>query len=632
MSIAAESINQKESLSGGERDYWSQLLANVLSDRKTPLANEPKASRLTLLSHMFGLNEFEKKLVATLWVCAYSPELRNHLMTFDPVVPVLSPLLVARVFQLDPVYRLSTESPLVIWEMIREQELVDGSVTLAIDPHIVSWLEGNNDLDHWLVSRVNLLTPSFQLKSWSLNRYKKKISAHLKKNQSCRIYLDTDDELLAQAFATELAQQLGIVVAKYDIDNLSPELSYRFSMRVQRQSFLDRCAPMFFQNQQALSQPNGIAVFPLQFVVGTPQAWNLKQDIKDVVIEIPELTNQDRKVIWQYALPNITKWPKKHVDDLIWRSHHNATEIIRIGAKQPKQLKQVTEYIRSTRHNDLDGLAQPVNSQFNWQDLVVPKDLEDRLQEVVFEARERNRIWSDPEARRLFPHGRGLVALFSGPPGSGKTMAAQVIANELGLDLLRIDLSAVVSKWVGETTQNLQKILSAKISQQSVLFFDEADSIYGKRVNDIKDANDRYVNMDSGHLMVALENFDGIVLMATNLKANIDAAFIRRIRHTVEFSKPTVQARERIWLSVIGALFDEPTVKSLAGDIVNLAKIEATGAQIKSAVLSSIFSIKRHKIPLSIQLLGEMLCRELSKDGRGLSERELDQILTGSRQ
>jgi SpoVK/Ycf46/Vps4 family AAA+-type ATPase len=206
-------------------------------------------------------------------------------------------------------------------------------------------------------------------------------------------------------------------------------------------------------------------------------------------------------------------------------------------------------------------------------------------------------------------------------------MAAQVIAADLGLDLLRIDLSAVISKWVGETAQHLQKILSARSSRRSILFFDEADALYGRRVEEVRNAQDRFANMDVSHLMVALESFDGIVLLATNLRASIDPAFIRRIRHVVDFPRPDAPARREIWSRVVGALFGPKQAAELSADLARVSAIESTGAQIKNAALSALFASRRTGAPPDAQLFGRMLARELAKDGAGLSERELETVL-----
>src|SRR5262249_50192781 len=143
-------------------------------------------------------------------------------------------------------------------------------------------------------------------------------------------------------------------------------------------------------------------------------------------------------------------------------------------------------------------------------------------------------------------------------PGTGKTMSAQVITADLGLDLLRIDLSKVISKWVGETAQHLQRVLSSPGSRRAVLLFDEADAVFGRRIEEARHAQDHFVNQDLGHLMTAIESYTGIVLLATNLRANLDAAFVRRIRHAIEFQLPDAAARRAIWTRAAEALFGAP--------------------------------------------------------------------------
>src|SRR5262249_30896357 len=191
----------------------------------------------------------------------------------------------------------------------------------------------------------------------------------------------------------------------------------------------------------------------------------------------------------------------------------------------------------------LDHHAQVLQSAFTWDDLVVGKDVRAALEDFTYEARSRNAFWERPEAQRLFPEGRSLVGLFCGPPGTGKTMSAQVIAGALGLALCRVNLATVVSKWVGELAQNLERIFTFARHRNLMLLFDEADALYGKRVNDVQDAQDRFANMDVSHLMTAVEAFDGVVILTTNLKSNIDPAFLRRIRYSVEFSKPDAAQR-----------------------------------------------------------------------------------------
>jgi len=255
-------------------------------------------------------------------------------------------------------------------------------------------------------------------------------------------------------------------------------------------------------------------------------------------------------------------------------------------------------------------------------DLVIGDSLRAALDDLMFEAAERGAFWEQPEAQRLFPQGRGLAALFAGAPGTGKTMAAQVIAAQVGLDLFRIDLSQVVSKYIGETASNLQRILSRASGMDVILFFDEADALFSRRT-DVRDAHDRYANTDTDHLLQALESYDGIALLATNRKANIDPAFVRRLRYVLEFPKPDAEQRWHIWMRVIDGLAGSESAARLRPFLRRLAsEQDVTGAQIKYAALSALFAARREGTALQADHLVRGLDRELNKEGRALSDRE----------
>jgi hypothetical protein len=613
---------------GNEREFWATRTVAAMERQALPGIEKDRQYRLVQLADMFGFNAFETDLLATLWVTLYSNKLKNQLVLFDPMEARISPMLVSELYGDEPTHRLGSESPLKLWDMVHEHELIDGSIALTVDPQIVAWLNGSNELDRILVGKVSVLPGGFEFEAWDLEQKALTVQKQLENGNRCRVILDTDDYALAKAYAEKLAEKLGLLTLNFQGEELNEDDYTLLSVHLHRQAFLDRCAPFFSARHHKLSRINGLTVFPVQFIHGT-KAKICETDLKDLFIDVPALTAAHRRQLWLDYLPASRKWKSEQFDDLVWRFDLSASEIIKIANRDPASPRKAAALIRKNVENDLGNLAQKLETNFTWDDLVLPESVALRLQEIVFEAKERARLWSNAEACRIFPQGRGLVALLSGPPGSGKSMAAQVIAAELGLDLLRVDLSAVVSKWVGETAENLQKILSSKMSQRAVLFFDEADALYSKRVDDVKTAQDKYSNMDSGHLMVALENFDGIILMATNLKANIDPAFIRRIRHTVDFKKPTEQARNEIWRKVLSALFGEAVTDSLQTEITRLSQIEATGAQIKNAALSSVFAVNKDNGQLTIELLGNMLTRELAKDGKGISERDLKNLVGG---
>lgn len=194
----------------------------------------------------------------------------------------------------------------------------------------------------------------------------------------------------------------------------------------------------------------------------------------------------------------------------------------------------------------LKAIARRVEPRVSWEDLTLPHAKLSQLRDICNQARETHRISHEWGFDRRLSHGKGLSVLFSGPPGSGKTMAAKVIASDLEKSFFRIDLSAVVSKYIGETEKNLRELFFSAEASNAILFFDEADALFGKRTQ-LSDAPDHYTNIETGYLLQMMEEYTGIAILATNLRQSPDTEFIRRIRHIVEFPVPDENSRDNQW-------------------------------------------------------------------------------------
>jgi hypothetical protein len=608
-----------------ERDRHRDRIIAALRDEATAMP----AGRLAELTERFGLSEFESDVLAVLWVAAFEPELRAQIAMRESFAGQITVRLVAALFAHAPRVRLASESPLLLWQMAREHELIDGSASLTIDAAVIAWLEGENELDRALAGRVQLLPEAMESPHWPLDAIAKRLHEGLQRGRRWRVHLVAADALAARWFASALGRRLGLPVLDVPSGALASETEG--AVRLHRQAFLDGCIPCVALDDAALSRPVGVLPYPLQVIHGKGALPPAPPGVQDLDCELPEPDASERERLWRHLWPECAAWPSHEFADLALCHEADAGDIAAAAGTAPANAKQAAQALRERTRGDLGALARRIDGRFEWDDLVLPEPVHRRLQEIAFEARDRVRVWADPAAARLFPYGRGLVALFAGAPGTGKTMAAQVIAGDLGLDLLAVDLSAVVSKWVGETAQHLQQLLSSRAAQRSVLFFDEADALYAKRVEDVRDAQDRFANLDTSHLMTALETYPGIVLLASNLKANIDGAFVRRIRHVVDFPKPGAEGRERIWRQVVQALFAPDHARQLDGDLARIARLEATGAVIKHAALSALFATRQSRRDPTVRLLGEMLARELAKEGAGLSARDLDDVLEGAR-
>jgi MoxR-like ATPase len=214
--------------------------------------------------------------------------------------------------------------------------------------------------------------------------------------------------------------------------------------------------------------------------------------------------------------------------------------------------EELSAVIRRRLAHRLGALAQVVRTTLDWKDVILPDDVLDRVFEFLDYAAQRERVMSEWGFARKLPYGRGLSALFAGPPGTGKTMICSLLAKELGVELYRIDLSQVVNKYIGETEKNLGRVFDEAAHGQVMLLFDEADSIFAKRT-EVKSSHDRYANLEVNYLLQRMENFDGIVVLTTNSETAIDPAFRRRIRFRVRFPAPDETHREQLWRGMIPA-------------------------------------------------------------------------------
>ncbi|HEU0083721.1 MAG TPA: ATP-binding protein [Bradyrhizobium sp.] len=260
----------------------------------------------------------------------------------------------------------------------------------------------------------------------------------------------------------------------------------------------------------------------------------------------------------------------------------------------------------------LGALAQKIEPRQTWSEIVLPHDHLAQLKELCEQARHRHRVYGDWGFDRKLSLGKGLNALFSGPPGTGKTMAAEVIASELQLDLYRIDLSQVVSKYIGETEKNLHQIFLEAQTAHAILFFDEADALFGKR-SEVKDAHDRYANIEVGYLLQKMEEYEGVAILATNLGGHIDEAFLRRMHFIVEFPFPDQEYRRQIWKVVFpheAPLADEVDFDALAREI------KLAGGNIKNIALAAAFYAAGNGQIIQMPHLWQAARREHQKLGR----------------
>lgn len=304
----------------------------------------------------------------------------------------------------------------------------------------------------------------------------------------------------------------------------------------------------------------------------------------------------------------------------------DAAEVARIvaGARgattpEPPDLDAGARHASSTR---LGELAQRLPPGFRWGDLVLPDRQLELLQGISAYLRHRDRVLSDWGYERTVARTQGLKVLFAGESGTGKTMAAQVLAAELGLEIFRVDLATVVSKYIGETEKNLERIFSAADGSNAILFFDEADALFGKR-SEVSDSHDRYANIEVAYLLQRMEAYPGAVILATNFKLNIDDAFLRRLDFVIDFPFPDVEDRKRIWRILLPA--EAPVADDVDLDFL-ATQFKLSGGGIRNCSLSAAFQAADDGGKIEMRHFVRAVAVEYGKLGRLTLEADFDRF------
>lgn len=588
-------------------------------------------SPLEHLCRLFSLCTPEMDLLQVCLGQAIDPSLQA---LYCQLLPNISPpfpteTLAARLFGYGRRPLWNPEGPLAVWGLVRSAEAGPGEpLPLSIDPVVRDWILGSLITDAPLVGLIQGVAPREPLESWPLDEMVQAIQGALTRQIPIRVLITGPPASGRRTCAASIAGRLGIQTLSVDTstiqDNAWPELA----LRAQRLAVLGNLALIWHGSHLHRPWPATAASGPIQFV-----ACEGDQDVASGAhavtyrLDLPAPTLQERRRLWSTACPTSATWAEEERETLATRYRLSAGDIVSIGLRSPATAAEAAACARELTRYRLGELGRLLDAPFDWDDLAVPEGLREALEDFAFEAHDRTGFWESSSARRLYPRGTGLIALFSGPPGTGKTMAAQIVAADLQLDLFRIDLASVISKYIGETAKHLGRIFSRAARMNAVLLFDEADALFSKRT-EIKDAHDRYANADTSYLLQLLEEYHGVVILATNKRQQIDPAFTRRIRYIFEFPRPDAVIRQRIWRRVLDELYGQGLSNRLEPAIHRLAAgIDLSGAQIKNAALASIFVSRRRREPLAPGHLLRGIERELAKEGRTLGSRERERIL-----
>jgi SpoVK/Ycf46/Vps4 family AAA+-type ATPase len=365
-------------------------------------------------------------------------------------------------------------------------------------------------------------------------------------------------------------------------------------------------AVVVFRAARVLDDTNHSALFDrfveLSCRIRGPVVYTCQQRPSWLVHSIPDLREvmfpsplmHARVELWRQALgPDVALVVDDAIEDIAGRFVLGGEPIHRAAERTSAQVRlrdplaprisisDLTESARLMLQHRLGTVARRITTGFVWSDLLLPEDTMEGIREMLAFAKHRSFLLDEWGFEKKLPYGKGVSAILSGPPGTGKTMVAQLLAQELGYDLYLIELAQIVNKYIGETEKNLARVFDEAENSHAILFFDEADALFAKRT-EVKSSNDRYANLEVNYLLQRMEAYGGITLLATNLEQGIDEAFKRRVRFSIAFELPEPPVREQLWRSMF------PPQVRLSPDInwLRLAeRYEMAGAYIKKAAL-----------------------------------------------
>ena len=451
--------------------------------------------------------------------------------------------------------------------------------------------------------------------------------------------------------AAAVCRELGINLLLVDVPELLAREPYSDALvqKIAMEARLNRAA-LFFQPGDEASpadpaernRPFNLEVLlsrlsGLKFVASElDESASLDATDSRIAIDLPTQDFALRKQAWRRALDRYTVDPERFdLDDLATQFDFTVGQInsavrqyadhtaIELNGSEASARDLLYRACRQQGTRKLALLAQKITPVYSWQDIVLSGERTQQLREICEQVRLSPRVLGDWGFGVKLQRGSGINALFSGPTGTGKTMAAEIIAGDLGLDLYKIDLSSIVSKYIGETEKNLSHLFNEAESSNAILFFDEADALFGKRT-EVKDSHDRYANIEVNYLLQRIEEYSGIVILATNLRGHLDDAFTRRLRITVEFPLPDEDSRTHIWKKVFPQ--NAPLDKSL--DIAFVAsRFKLSGGNIRNAALASAFLAARENQPITMRHLVYAIKTRISENGPDLYQKRIWPVL-----
>jgi hypothetical protein len=609
------------------------------------------APALLQLAAQLSLTPFEQDIIL---LCA-SLEFDSHLADLcaraqsDPSRRYPTFGLALELFDEPTFTVLSPDRPLRYWKILEITQpsglpLINSA--LRADEHITNYLQGLTDLDDRLSSLV--VSRSAPLSEDDIAVSQTTIAESIIRQWQGAVDRQPSDPLPAvmqllgsdreskQLVARYVAQQMGRELYRLPAEWMPPASDLETFARLwERES---RLLPLMLlidaQNADKGTDGIGTALRRIFarcqgfFFLMAHERWPL-DDRPTMLLDIERPTSAEQKEFWNRILSSDERL---HVDHLVGQFSFNLPTIKQIAEEGHRYSQDIVgneentstsphwAVARHTIRSAMDGLAQRLETRATWDHLVLPEEQLKQLHQIITQVRLRSQVYKEWSFEEVSARGLGISALFSGESGTGKTLTAEVLANALHLDLYRIDLAAVVSKYIGETEKNLRRVFDAAEQGGAILFFDEADTLFGKRT-EVKDSHDLYANIQAGYLLMRMESYRGLAILATNIKSALDRAFSRRIRFMITFPLPKSSERKLIWQKLLPSTgeFKGRTAKL---DYDYLARFPVSGGTMRNAALNAAFMATDRSEPVSMPIVLSAIREELLKQDRPLNETE----------
>ena len=622
LDVAIES-SEAEAVTGAELDR----------DIEQAMANMPAPAAIDIVCDLFGLSHFERQLLLLCCGVELDAQLASVCARIHGSQAQRNASFGLALAALPDAHwsALTPTRPLRRWRLLEVDaglRLVDSP--LRVDERILHFVAGINLLDARLRP---LLTAPAQPRLIS-TAHQALIEAVVERVGDDRhapalLHFDGDDTCGQQDIAAGVAARLGwhlFVLRGDDLPSASSDLE-QLQVLWEREA---RLLPALLLLRVTDTTPiNALTAFvehlQAPLCVASREPPRLQRAFSTYTVSKP--TPVEQKQLWLQALGGSGARLNGALDTLAGQFRLSAQTIALIadsvdanpgdaGETDPHADHGLWQACRRIGRERLDDLAERVNPVATWDDLVLPMAQHNTLRQIGTHLRQRIRVYEDWGFSRHSARGLGVSALFCGESGTGKTLAAEVLANELKLDLYRIDLSAVVSKYIGETEKNLRRVFDAAEDSGAILLFDEADALFGKR-SEVKDSHDRYANIEISYLLQRMEAYRGLAVLTTNMKMALDRAFQRRLRFIVNFPFPDSELREAIWRGVFPAQAPLDDI-----DYRKLAKLNLPGGNIRNIALNAAFLAADASEPMAMTHLLRAAQSESAKLERPLAEAE----------